>query len=969
MKKIIRIIAAALVAATLVFPLTSCVKEKLAAPTGLSINYDYVSTWAAIEDARRYELKITETGTQTEKPIVSTNKASYDLSKLSAGTYKVVVRAIAGDSKHKDSEWSAPLEFTRDPETGCAYTLINNGSAYEVTGCSAAVSENIVIEDVYRGKPVVSIGDYAFKSSSAESITIGKNVTSIGVGAFSYSVWLKKVVLPADVAYIGAKAFMSCRELKEVNIPEKVTEINENTFAYCSTLPSIKLHDKITSIAYGAFQGCKSLTEITIPDSVTSIGERCFYDAEKLASVKLGSGLTNMEQNAFSYCVSLKKIEFAQDLKLKTLPAGAFSATGFETFTVPEGITELGENCFDSAASLASVSIADSVERIGRRAFYRTKFYDEAIDYTTGKPKESGLREVFLYADKWLVAYANGVQKTEEDGTITGGLTELSEKNLKIETVGIADRTFAYNKTLAKLSGTENLKYIGEGAFVYCTSLEQARVPYAVEIGKGAFLGCSSLAVVDFTYNESFKSNLKRIGSNAFYGCTDVGVNTNSIAKMVPSSVESIGSNAFKNTYAWENDEEGVVYVGSWIVGYTALTDTNVTIKPKTVGIAEYAFNKCDKLQGISGIATEINYIGRGAFSGCSALQAVNMKSSVTEVQPYTFYKCESLYSVGFALDTKTIGDYAFYGSGLLSVDLTDCNDLESIGAYAFFGCNKIKELKLSKNLKTIGNYAFANRNPYRPTGSTALVSRSNEFLTEIVIPDSVTVIGNNAFANYAKVTNVKLGTGIKSIGIYAFKNCAALSEITLPDGVTSVGKSVFYKDAAVTKVNFGKNIDEIGDYAFYGMEKVEKLILPQGIKSIGKYAFLRWKTIKTVVISKDIEVIGDHAFNACDSTTFYTDASSLMPKWSKSWNSSFRPVVWNCALSEDKTYVVSVTITKDGISNPLAKGGISAPEREGYSFAGWTTKENSTEIEFSASDITKAEEGVTLYAVWVKAE
>ena len=152
-------------------------------------------------------------------------------------------------------------------------------------------------------------------------------------------------------------------------------------------------------------------------------------------------------------------------------------------------------------------------------------------------------------------------------------------------------------------------------------------------------------------------------------------------------------------------------------------------------------------------------------------------------------------------------------------------------------------------------------------------------------------------------------------------------------------------------------------------MENVERLILPQGVKSIGKYAFLRWKAVKSVVLSKDVETIGDHAFNACNSATFYTDAQSIMPKWSKNWNSSYRPVVWNCTLSEDKTYVVSVTIGENGISNPLAKGGISAPVRDGYSFAGWTTKENSTEIEFSASNITKAEEGVTLYAVWVKAE
>ena len=149
MKRILRIMAAALVAVTLVFPLASCVKEKLAAPTELTINYDYIASWSKIDDARRYEIKITETETQTEKPLVYTNKASYDFSDLSAGTYRIFVRSVAGDEKHTDSEWSAPLEFTRDHETGCTYTLINNGAAYEITKCSAPASDDIIIEDIY----------------------------------------------------------------------------------------------------------------------------------------------------------------------------------------------------------------------------------------------------------------------------------------------------------------------------------------------------------------------------------------------------------------------------------------------------------------------------------------------------------------------------------------------------------------------------------------------------------------------------------------------------------------------------------------------------------------------------------------------------------------------------------------------------------------------------------------------------
>lgn len=989
MKRILRIVAAALVAVTLVFPLTACAKKKLAAPTGLDVNYDYVFTWSAIEDARRYEIKVTETSTQTEKPLVSSNKASYDFSALTAGVYRIAVRAVAGDNKHADSDWSESLEFTRDPETGCTYKLINNGSAYEITRCSTAVTDTIEIEDIYRGKPVISIAKDAFKGSRAEVIIVGKNVKTIKENAFYGATRLKKVVLPEKLTVLGEKAFQGCKVLEEVNIPESITELKDGTFAYCTALPQIRLHNKLTKIGYGAFQSCKALTSVEIPDSVTAIGDYAFNYNDHLASVKIGSGVVSIGEFAFYGCSSLKNIEFAENSNVTTFGKSSFALTGFTAFNVPQGVTDIGDNCFDSASALESVTIADTVTHVGYNAFYRTKLYDDAIDYETLKPKDTSKDEVFLYADKWLIAYANGVQQKDDKGNVvSGGLARLNDTNVKSDTVGIADYAFARISTLKNVTATnlKDLKYIGDHAFERCGELQRVTIPYAVEIGQYAFYKCVALIKADFTYNINGRSNLKKIGAYAFYDCTDMGAENNANVT-VPSSVDSIGASAFKNTAFWESasKNEGVVYVGTWIVGYTTLEKGNVSIKNEgTVGIADYAFYKCSALLSID--LSNIKYIGRGAFSGCTGFQTVILGPDVTEVKPYTFYNCEQLYSADFsdAIDLTSIGDHAFYGcSRLLKVDFSSNVALESIGDYAFYACSNLGKnggtdkngnkigLTLGKNLKTIGNYAFSNRNTVVNVDGkqTIIPERANTSLEEIIIPDSVTYIGDNAFAYYSNVTSIKIGSNVKHIGAYAFKNCTALKEINVPSGITSIGKSVFYKDAAVEKVNLGNDIDEIGDYAFYGMEKVERLILPQGVTSIGRYAFLRWKAVKSVVISKEITVIGDHAFNACNSATFYTDAPSIMPEWSKNWNSSYRPVVWNCALSEDKTYVVSVTMSENGILNPLAKGGISAPERDGYKFKGWTTEENSTDVEFSAEELTLVEKGVTVYAVWEKAE
>jgi uncharacterized repeat protein (TIGR02543 family) len=99
---------------------------------------------------------------------------------------------------------------------------------------------------------------------------------------------------------------------------------------------------------------------------------------------------------------------------------------------------------------------------------------------------------------------------------------------------------------------------------------------------------------------------------------------------------------------------------------------------------------------------------------------------------------------------------------------------------------------------------------------------------------------------------------------------------------------------------------------------------------------------------------------------TIYTDQTSEKSQWAERFNSSFRPVVWGCVLSEDNTYVVSVTITENTFSNENSKNGFAAPERDGYVFAGWATEENGAVV-YSAADVAKASQGETLYAVWTQ--
>jgi uncharacterized repeat protein (TIGR02543 family) len=149
-------------------------------------------------------------------------------------------------------------------------------------------------------------------------------------------------------------------------------------------------------------------------------------------------------------------------------------------------------------------------------------------------------------------------------------------------------------------------------------------------------------------------------------------------------------------------------------------------------------------------------------------------------------------------------------------------------------------------------------------------------------------------------------------------------------------------------------------------MDGVDTLQLPASLMAIDAYAFKGWNGLTSLVLSKDIQAISDHVFYGCKEMTIYTDQTLADCDWSSKFNSGYRPVIWGCTLSEDKTYVVSVTITEDTISNKMSAGGIGAPEREGYTFDGWATQENGA-IVYAAFDIDKAEVGTTLYAIWTK--
>ena len=140
--------------------------------------------------------------------------------------------------------------------------------------------------------------------------------------------------------------------------------------------------------------------------------------------------------------------------------------------------------------------------------------------------------------------------------------------------------------------------------------------------------------------------------------------------------------------------------------------------------------------------------------------------------------------------------------------------------------------------------------------------------LTSLVIPDSVTNIGDYAFWNCRSLTNIVIPNSVTSIGDNAFEYCFSLSNLIIPDGVTSIGDGAFVGCTSLSSVVIPDSVSCIGNNAFWGCESLTDIVIPNSVTSIGESAFYGCSSLTEVVIPDSVTSIGDKAFHTCSSLT-----------------------------------------------------------------------------------------------------
>ena len=330
----------------------------------------------------------------------------------------------------------------------------------------------------------------------------------------------------------------------------------------------------------------------------------------------------------------------------------------------------------------------------------------------------------------------------------------------------------------------------------------------------------------------------------------------------------------------------------------------------------------------------------------------VVIEDGVTSVGAKSFKNFSTLTEVTLPASITTIGQDAFYNTGITSIILPE--NLDTIEAQAFYNCTALTgTIKIPAGVKSIPTYAFAKTK-----------------ITGAELAGDTTSIGTNAFLECTSLTSITLPNSIESISAGAFKGCTALTQVAFPQNskFTKIEESAFQGCNALKVVRIPESVIEIGRYAFSGCTALEKVTLPDGLTTIGSEAFKGASSLVGVYIPASVTNISNslEANNSifkgmADNSVIYLGSDSQIDLMLVSSGNQ------ESASNGFTLTTTALAVTNGGTFAPNTKfesGKLATPTKAGYTFGGWYSDAEFADTS-KVTDSTQLQAGTTYYAKW----
>ena len=773
-----------------------------------------------------------------------------------------------------------PCAFLNDE-----FTSIKIPASVKVLGPAGVACTGLEKIEVEEGNEILKVVDGALLSKDGKTLhrlppalkttsyKIPDGVEIVGRSALGGNVTLETVELPASVTTIQRDAFYRCERLKAIAIPAKTEQIDKDAFVFCDALERFEVDPD--NAVYKSENG-----------ALLSKDGKTFYGVVAVERDPSAEPLVvepkNEDEEPRSVAAYKSYVYRVPD-GVTTISNGAFydsrrTRNAFKEIVLPEGLTVVGANVFNTCERLETIRVPASVTHLG--------------SWTTVLSPDSTPSAPFPQ----LVFASNRALKTFE--VAPESKTYRSEDGMLLSADGKICYAVCANKDRSVWKVPDGVVRLASAA----TKATEIVLPESLErVSTNTFRDCENLTSI------TIPKNVRQIEAEAFYNCprlaevvlksSDTVYFPNSFVKVAPNLTirveenEPAKENAETPTAPQVNAVDPANAPQAKTAQAKAVEPANAA-QAKTVETANAAQAKT--VEPAKKIAVDVSKtLEQNGFEW----REENDGATITGVKDETATRLVIPETLG-GLPVKAVGDVAFARmSGLKTVRIS--RNLETIGWMAFGGCVNLETIEFAKD----ENGGVASR--LREIRAEAF--KGCAALKSFAAPDSLVKLGGGAFCKCPSLETAKLGKSLQDVASHTFANCVALNNVdtTACEALTSIQEDAFLNCGALSSFDAPKSLRYVGATAFAGRstplafnldpeseflklvdgclitiadeevndkqliayfgERSGELVVPEGVVNVFISAFAG-ADFETVRLPKSVRIVNNEAFKDCKS-------------------------------------------------------------------------------------------------------